>query len=359
MKPKPLNFLQDLLSTPSPSGWERVIQEKWLAYVKPYADEVQTDAYGNAVAILNPGGSPVITLIGHGDEIGFQVQHISEEGFIYFVGIGGVDHALALGQRVTIYNQNGPVNGVIGSLPIHLQDKTKERGLTPMHEIFIDIGVSSRKEALKKISIGDPITYSAVSELLNEDVIIGRGIDNRMGIFAVAEALRLCHESRKKLKACIIAISTIQEENGAYGARMLAGVKKMDAALVVDVGHATDIPLCDARKFGQVKLGKGPMLCRGSVNHPVLVERLQKIAKKQNIDIQMATNARMSSTDADEIFVGQGGIPTAVVKAPNRYMHSPVEMIHLKDLERLSQLLAAFALDAKEKESFHLQVNKK
>lgn len=352
MKPAALSFLKDLLQTASPSGWEQKIQRKWLAYVKPYADKITTDAYGNVVATLNPTGSPHIAIAGHSDEIGFMVQYISDEGFISLTTIGGVDHALALGQRVVIHGAKGEVRGVIGSLAIHLQDRSKDRGITPLHELYVDVGASSSKDLKGIVEVGDPVIYDAGPfELLNH-TLVARALDNRVGIFAAAQALVELSKHKKKLKACVHIISTIQEENGLYGACMVAGTLPLDAAIAIDVGHATDIPMCDAKKFGKVKLGLGPVLSRGSANHPVLVDRLKKVASSEEISIQWGTDPRFSSTDADEFFRGRGGVPSAVVSVPNRYMHSPVEMIHLEDLEKTSALCTAFALDLKKGESF-------
>lgn len=352
MNASSLSFLKSLLHTPSPSGWEQEVQKKWIAYVRKFADTVTTDAYGNVVATVNPKGTPHIVIAGHADEIGFMIQHISDEGFIYLTTIGGVDHSLALGQRVVIYGKKGEVRGVIGSLPIHLQDRTKDKTVTPLHELYVDVGASSAKELESVAEVGDPVLYDAGTLELKNDILVGRGLDNRIGIFAAAEALRACALQKKKLTACVHAISTIQEENGHYGATMVAQTCPMDVALTIDVGHATDIPLCDVKKFGKVKLGAGPVISRGSVNHPVVVDRIKKVAAKSKIPFQLSTDPRWSSTDADAFFREHGGVPSAVISVPNRYMHSPVEMLHLCDLEQTAQLCAHFALDVKKAESF-------
>lgn len=348
---KSLEFFRDLLATPSPSGWEGQVQQKWLDYVRPFADEVHSDSYGNCHAVFNPGGSPKIMVVGHADELGFQVNYISKEGFIYFVAIGGLDPSLARGQRVLVHGRNRVVEGVIGALAFHLRDKEKGNKAPEIHELFIDVGATCAEEVLQDVAVGDPITYKVGYDVLRPDVWTARGCDNAIGIFCSAEVLRLCHEA-KNLDACVIAASSVQEENGAFGAAMLGYNVKPDASLVVDVGHATDIPFCDPKRVGDVKLGGGPIISRGSVNHPAMVNRLRAVAERQEIPVQWATDPRWSSTDADSIFIQRGGIPSAVVSLPNRYMHSPVEIIHLKDLARLNHLLCAFLVDIKSGERF-------
>jgi len=346
-----LGFFRELLSTPSPSGWEVNVQKKWLDYVRPFADEVHSDSYGNCHAILNPGGSPRIMVVGHADELGFQVNYISKEGFIYLVAIGGFDPSLARGQRVLIQGRNGVIEGVIGSMAHHLRDKEKSLKLPEIHELFVDIGATSAEEVLREVAIGDPVTYKIGYDELREDVWTARGCDNQIGIFCAAEVLRRCRQAGR-IQPCVIAASSVQEENGAFGGAMLGYNVKPDACLVVDVGHATDVPFYDPKRVGDVKLGKGPIVSRGSVNHPVLVERLRLIAERDDIPIQWATDPRWSGTDADTIFVQRGGIPSAVISLPNRYMHTPVEIIHLRDLARINQLLSAFLVDLKFGERF-------
>jgi endoglucanase len=358
MREASLAFLQTLLETPSPSGFETRGQRIWLDYVSKFADEVQTDSYGNCYAILNPKGSPKVLLGGHSDELGFMINYISDAGFIYFKGIGGVDNTLIRGQRVTVHGRNGPIAGVTGLLAIHLQESDDRKKVPGIHEMYIDIGASSKKEAEAWVQIGDAITYSAGFQFLGQEKkrIAARGCDNRIGTFAAAEGLRKASENRGQLKACVVAASTIQEENGLYGANMAGYRIKPDVALVVDVTHATDIPSCSKEKFGDVKLGKGPVISFGSANHPVINERLEKIAEKNKMALQREINPRCTGTDADAIFVLHGGIPTASVGLPNRYMHSPVEVIELSDLEAIGELLGNFVLDLKSDETFQVKI---
>ncbi len=351
MSPEQKLFLRQLLDTPSPSSGEAKVQRVWLDAVSPYADEVKTDAYGNAIAIWNPQGTPRIMVSGHGDEIGFIIQYIDDQGFLYFTTVGGSDPALARGQRVRIHNKRGTITGVIGSLAIHMQDRDKENKVPPWHEMFIDIGAKDKAEAQSLVAVGDLVTYAVGFEEINERFFVARGCDNRVGSFVAAETLRLCAES-KKSSACVIAVSTIQEENGLYGAAMVGYSVHPDVALVVDVAQATDIPITNKKRFCDVALGKGPTINRGSANHPVVVDRLARVAEENAIPFQWGTDPRATGTDADAIFRQRGGIPTAALGLPNRYMHSPIEMIAYHDLEQCSKLLQAFIEAVKEGDSF-------
>ena len=354
MKPKSLDFLRRLLETPSPSSGEAAGQRVWLDYVGQFADETGSDAYGNAWAILNPKGKTRIMVAGHSDEIAFQIQYISDDGFLYFQPVGGPDVALARGQRVHIHHEGKKVLGVIGSLAIHMQDRDKKES-PAWHDLFIDIGAKDKKEALKRVAVGDLATYTVGFEQLYGDVYAARGCDNRVGTFVAAETLRLAAEA-KDLEVCLIAVSTIQEENGLYGASMVGYSIHPDAALIVDVCQATDIPPANKKHFGDVSLGGGPALNRGSVNHPVLVDRLAQVAKKKKIKYQLGIDSRWSGTDADAVFRQRGGIPTAALGIPNRYMHSPIETIHLGDLEVLADWLHHFVRSVGSKETFKVAI---
>jgi putative aminopeptidase FrvX len=355
MQPASLEFLKSLLNNVSVTSREHPVQKIWLNYVKKFADRVETDAYGNCFAYLNEGGGPKIMVTGHSDEIGFMVQYITSDGFIHFSGVGGVDVSLVRGQRMIIQSRNGPVLGVTGTLAPHMQDRGKDPETPKLHDCFLDIGVKNKKDAEKLVRVGDVITYAHGFEMLRGDLAVARGCDNRIGIFAAAEALRLLHKE-KKLNACVVAVSTVQEEIGLHGAAMVGYSVHPDVALVADVGQATDIPVVNKKRFGDTKLGGGPILGIGSANHPVVVERLESVAKKKKIAIQYSTDPGRTGTDADAIFLQRGGIPSVSIGLPNRYMHSPVEIIHLGDLEELAQLMAAFCLDVKKKEKFAVKI---
>lgn len=353
---KPYQFLQTLLNTPSPSGFETRGQKVWVDYVSKFADSVETDSYGNAYAMLNPKGDPTVFMSGHVDELGFMISHISDEGYISIKGIGGIDNTLVRGQRVTVHGAKGPVPGVTGLLAIHMQEPDDRRKVPDLHTMHVDIGVSSRKEAEKFVSVGDAVTYSAEFQELQGGRFAARGCDNRIGAWTAAEGLRLASLKKGKLKAKIVAVSTIQEENGLYGASMAGYTVHPDVALVVDVTHATDIPNCTKTKHGDVRMGNGPVISIGSANHPVVNARLREVGKKAGIPLQVEVNPIRTGTDADVIFKTKGGIPTTSIGVPNRYMHSPVEMIQYSDLEQTAGLLAAFALDCGKGERFGVKI---
>lgn len=357
MRKESLDFLKRLITTPSPSGFETKGTKVWLDYVKPFADKTFTDSYGNAYAVLNPNGDPKVFIAGHSDEIGMMVNYIDDKGFIYPKAIGGLDYTVSRAKRVTIHTANGPVRGVLGATAIHIWYRADSQPKQPkLHEQFIDIGVPSKKEAEKLVKVGDPITYMDDFEMLKGDIAVGRGFDNRIGTFTAAETLRLCAKEKKKLKACIVAVSAVQEEITQGGARIAAQNIDPDLALVIDVTHSTDSPGIDPKENGDVKLGKGPALTYGSVNHPAILKRLEDVAKKKKIAIQREANGSRTYTDADVVFTVHKGVPTVTLGLPNRYMHTPVEMINLKDLEKLTDLSAAFALDLKSKERFEVKI---
>jgi endoglucanase len=351
-----LQFLRRLINTPSPPGHEARGQRVWLGYVEPFAEETFTDAYGNTVAVLNKGGSPRLMLAAHADEIAMAVNYINEQGFIYVRKLGGIDPAITKAQRVTIHTQNGPVKGVVGNVAPHLTKTDKDRKVPEMHELFIDIGAPSRKEAEKLVRVGDPITLNDEFDLLRGDLAVARAFDNRIGTFAVAEALRLLSKSSAKLKAEVCAVSNIMEEVGLFGARQIAYSLHPDLALVVDVTHATDYPTVNQAMHGDIKLGQGPALTRGGPNHPALVQRLEEIARQCKIKVQHEAVSATSGTDTDVIFWTRGGIPSALISLPNRYMHSPVELVNLKDLTQIPELMAAFALSLKRGERFKVKI---
>ncbi len=351
MRKQSMDFLQTLLKTPSPSGFELENQKNWIRYAKQFADEVRTDSYGNAVAILNPKGSPKIMLDSHIDEIGFILRYIDDKGFISFQNIGGVDPAIPRGKRVNIHNENGAVRGIVAAPPIHLRDLGVEPKVPKTHELFIDIGAKSKKEALKRVSVGDPITFVDGFEMLTDDIAVSRAMDNKAGAWAVLEALRLA--SSKKLNCAIYACSSVQEETGLNGVQMQVHQIQPDAAIAIDVTHATDIPGINVKEHGDQKIGDGPVVFLGRENHPLITKQLRSVCKKKKIPHQVTAFNSRGGNDGWEIWTKQGGIPTAVVSIPNRYMHTPVEMVSLSDLQNTAILLAEFCLSLKLKHSFN------
>ena len=355
MRKESMEFLRQLLTTPSPSGFEAANQKLWCAYARGFADEVRTDAYGNAVAVLNPDGDPKIMLDGHVDELGLMVKHIDGNGFIYFQRIGGVDVATVRGKRVNIHTSDGVVRGVVGNTAIHLQDRDKEAKVPKWHELFIDIGAKDDKECKKRVVVGDPITFVDDFEMLSEHVAVARAFDNRAGTWVVLEAMRLV-SAKGKPKCALFATSSVQEELGLNGAQMNVVAVQPHAAIAVDVTHATDTPGINVRQHGEIKMGDGPTIAIGRENHPAMVQRLRKVAKQAKIAYQTETFSLTGGTDAMAFYTKNGGTPSALVSVPNRYMHSTVEMLDLRDLQRTAELLAAFVLDVKKGERFVVKV---
>ena len=356
MRNESIDFLRTLLNTPSPSGHEARGQRVWLDYLKPWADETFTDAYGNAVAVLNKGGSPRVMLAAHADEIGMTVNYIDKEGFVYVKKLGGIDPAIIKAQRVVIHSRQGPVKGVVGNVAPHLTKSDKERKPPEMHDLFIDIGAASQQEAQQWVRVGDPITLVDEFELLRGDLAVARAFDNRIGTFAVAEALRLLREQAIPPAAEVCAVSNIMEEVGLLGARQIAYTLKPDVALVVDVTHATDYPTVNVQQHGEIKIGLGPTLTHGGCNHPAVVERLEEVARKLNVPLQHEAASNTTGTDTDVIFWTRGGIPSALISLPNRYMHSPVELVSLRDLEHIPPLLTGFALSLEPGKPFRVRI---
>ena len=342
MKKDSLDFLKALLEVPSPSGFEQPVQKIWRERMKQYADEISTDVHGNAIAALNPKGKPRVMLAGHCDEIGFMVKYINDEGFVYFAAIGGVDSAIVPARRVKIFTEKGIVHGVVGRKAIHMLDQEERKKVLDMHKLWIDIGAKDKKEAQKMVSIGDPIIFDVDFLPLPNGLAVGRGFDDRVGSFAVGETLRIL--ATKKPKAAVYAVSTVQEELGMRGGRTSAFGIAPDVGIAVDVGNASDYPDADKQKAGEMKLGSGPVIVRGANINPVVGKGLVAAARKAKIPYQMLGAPRATGTDANVIQITRGGVAAGLVSVPNRYMHTPVEMISLDDLDNVSKLLAEYIM---------------
>ena len=347
-------FLEELLITPSPTGYESEGQKVWMNYISQFTNKVEADAYGSAIAKINTSSDVMTVMLeAHADEIGMVVQYISDDGFIYLNKLGGSDSTIARAKRVFIYGKNGKISGVTGNTAIHLQSNKNGGGKEPSwKDIYVDIGASSKEEAAEAIQIGDPVTYAEDLEYLNDDIISARALDNRIGGFAIAQAMKKISENKKNLAVNVIALNSVQEEVGGFGARMMSYRHMPDAAIVTDVTHATDSPGIDQKEHGQVKLGGGPSVQHGGANHPKLVELLESTAKKHKIDIQHEATSVRTGTDTDSIFYQRTGIPSALVSVPIRYMHSPVETASLKDLQQLIDLMAESVLSMEPDQAF-------
>lgn len=350
----PKQFLEELLTTPSPTGYEKEGVKVWKNYVGSFADEVVTDAYGSCVAKLQTSGDvATILLEAHCDEIGMVVQHITDQGYVYVNKLGGSDSTIARAKKVYIHSKNGKVVGVTGNTAIHLQTVKNGGGKEPAwKEIYVDIGVSSKEEALEMIQIGDPITYASDSEFLNEDILTGRALDNRIGGYIIAESVRILNERKSELKVNVIALNSIQEEVGGFGARMMSYRFMPDVALVTDVTHATDTPGIDQKEHGTVLLGQGPTIQHGGANHPKVVSFLEEVCEKAKIEVQHEATSVRTGTDTDSIFYQQTGIPSALISLPLRYMHSPVEICSMKDVESLISIMVETVLAMSPDQSF-------
>ncbi|MDZ7694527.1 MAG: M20/M25/M40 family metallo-hydrolase [Balneolaceae bacterium] len=348
------DFLEKLLVTPSPTGFESAGQKVWTDYVGKFADNVETDAYGSAVAKLNTSFDVITVMLeAHCDEIGMIVQHITDDGFIFLNKLGGSDSTIARAKRVFIHSRDGIVSGVVGNTAIHLQDKKNGGGDQPAwKDIYVDIGASSKEEALKMVQVGDPVTYADDFEFLSDDVLTGRGLDNRIGGYMIAQALRKLNERRDELNVNVMALNSVQEEVGGYGARMMSFRLEPDLALVTDVTHATDSPGINNKEHGLIKLRQGPVLQHGGANHPKVVEFLEKVVGEKEFDVQHEANSVRTGTDTDSIFYQKTGIPSALISLPLRYMHSPVETTSIKDVERVVDLFVESVLSLEPDQTF-------
>jgi endoglucanase len=347
-------FLDDLLTTPSPSGYETAGQRVWLDYVSEFADRTRVDDYGNAVAVSEGDGSgPELALAGHADEIGLVVRDVTDDGFLRIGPIGGADRTVTKGQHVTVHTDDGPAAGVVGQIAIHLREPGEEEP-EDLDRQFVDVGAGSASEARDLVEVGDPVTIETRTRELAGDRLAARGMDNRVGTWAAAEGFRRAVE--RGADATVYAVSTVQEEVGLKGAQMVGFDLDPDAVVAVDVTHATDSPDYETRPSGPVELGGGPALKRGSSNHPVLVELAREAAEAAGIDYQIEAAGVRTGTDADAFYTARGGTPALSVGVPNRYMHTPAEVIDAADLVAVADLLGAFVERAESRESFGVEL---
>jgi endoglucanase len=349
-----LSFLEKLLITPSPTGFEYEGQKVWKEYVEQYSSSTLTDAYGSCAAKIDTNPDVVTVMLeAHCDEIGMVVQYINDKGLVYVNRLGGSDSTIARAKRVFIHNKKGRVSGVTGNIAIHLQDTKNGGGKEPAwKDIYVDIGVSSKEEALQLVQVGDPITYASDFEYLNDDILTGRALDNRIGGYIVAQALKNLWERKKDLKVNVIALNSVQEEVGGFGARMMSYRYMPDVALVTDVTHATDTPGITQQAYGEVNLGEGPTIQHGGANHPKLVAFLEDVCAKNDIKVQHEATSVRTGTDTDSIFFQQTGIPSALISTPLRYMHSPVELLSLKDVNQLITIMTESVLAMEPDQTF-------
>jgi tetrahedral aminopeptidase len=337
-------FLKELLETPSPSGYERPIQDVVRRWATPLADEVRTDRHGNVIAALFPQeptpGQVKILLAGHCDQIGLMVQHVDSDGYLYVQPIGGWDIQILLGQHLTVWTAGGPVQGVLSRKAPHLLT-TEERNKVPQfHDLWLDIGARTKDEADELVRHGDPVTISLGYRPLRNGMAASPAMDDKVGLWTVMEALRLLRDRDRQ--AAVYSVSTVQEEIGLRGATTSTYGVNPHIGIAVDVCHATDTPGNDKKQLGEIKLGAGPVLFRGPNINPRVHEELEAAGRRAGVPYQVRGVPKATGTDANVIQISREGVATGLIGIPNRYMHSPVEVVHLDDLTNAARLLAEF-----------------
>ena len=346
---KSLVFLEKLMNLPSPSGYEDQVRTVWYKELKKNADKISVDIHGNAIAVVNEKQKLKVMLTGHMDELGFQVSYVDDKGFIYFGSLGGFDIGIVAGRKVRIHTAKGMVLGVIGKKAIHLMEKAQRDKVSKQHELYIDIGAKNKKEVLKIIELGDPVTYDANFEKLRNDNMVSRAFDNKIGAYIIAEVMKEIYKKKEKCKAALYSVATVQEEVGIRGARTASYAINPQIGIALDVTHATDTPDTDAKKDGDVKLGAGVVIARGPNINEKVFRMLKQIADKKKIKYQIEPISTMTGTDANMIQVTKAGIATGLVSIPCRYMHTNTEVVSEKDVDAAVRLLVefCFAINAK------------
>jgi endoglucanase len=333
-------FLKNLLQTPSPSGFERPVQDVVRSWAALYADQIRTDRHGNVIAALHSEGQPRIMLAGHCDQIGLMVQHVDDNGFLYVQPIGGWDMQILLGQNLTVWTRQGPVAGVVSRKAPHLLTSDERNKVPQFTDVWIDIGAKDKKEAEGLVTAGDPVTIELGFREMRNGLVTSRGLDDKVGVWTVMETLRLLHG--RALQAAVFCVSTVQEEIGLRGATTSAYGIHPDLGVAVDVCHATDTPGNDKKQIGETRLSAGPVLFRGPNINPRVFDGLEKTARQHEIAVQVRGSPKATGTDANVMQLSRDGVATGLIGIPNRYMHSPVEVVCLDDLEKAARLLAEY-----------------
>lgn len=345
-------FLEKYLNNASPTGYESEGQRIWMDYIKPYVDTFITDTYGTAVGIINPDAPYKVVIEGHSDEISWYVNYITDDGLIYVIRNGGSDHQIAPSKRVNIHTKNGIVKGVFGWPAIHTRGRGKEENAT-LHNIFIDCGCTTKEEVEKLgIHVGCVITYPDEFMILNENKFVCRAIDNRMGGFMIAEVARLLKENKKKLPFGLYIVNAVQEEIGLRGAEMITQTIKPNVAIVTDVCHDTTTPMIDKKIEGDLKIGRGPVIAYAPAVQNKLRELITDTADEKKIPFQRHATSRVTGTDTDAFAYSNGGVASALISLPLRYMHTTVEMVHKEDVENVIKLIYETLLKIENNESF-------
>nr|WP_292960615.1 M42 family metallopeptidase [Muricauda sp. UBA7809] len=349
---KSIEFLEKYLNNPSPTGYEWEGQKIWMDYVKPYVDEFITDTYGTAVGVINPDAKYKVVIEGHSDEISWYVNYITDEGLLYVIRNGGSDHQIAPSKWVDIHTKNGIVKGVFGWPAIHTRSKAKEEP-PKLDNIFIDIGAKDKKEVEKMgVHVGCVITYPDQFQILNKDKFVCRALDNRMGGFMIAEVARLLKENKKELPFGLYITNSVQEEIGLRGAEMITQTIKPNVAIVTDVCHDTTTPMINKKTEGETKIGDGPVISYAPAVQNKLRERILETAESHKIPFQRNASSRYTGTDTDAFAYSNGGVASALISLPLRYMHTTVEMVHKDDVENVIRLIYETLLNIKDGETF-------
>lgn len=348
-------FLEKYINNPSPTGYEKEGQKLWLEYIKPYVDESFVDTYGTAVAVINPKAEYKIVIEAHADEISWYVHYITKDGFIYVKRNGGSDHLIAPSKRVNIHTKKGPVKAVFGWPAIHTRLNNGKPEDTPkLSNIFLDCGCNSKEEVEKLgIHVGCVITYEDEFMVLNKKYYVGRALDNRIGGFMIAEVARLLKENKKKLPFGLYITNAVQEEVGLRGAQMIVEKIRPNAAIVTDVCHDTQTPLINKIEQGDFTAGSGPVIAYGPAVQNNLRELIIDTAEQEKIKFQRYAASRITGTDTDAFAYATGGVASALISLPLRYMHTTVEMVHKEDVENVIRLIYSCLLKIKNKHNFN------
>jgi endoglucanase len=353
MKQRIRESLARLLDAPGPSGFEAEVASEWRSIAETFAHRTWGDVQGNSFAEINPEGSPRVILAGHVDEIGLIVHHIDDDGFLFVKGIGGWDTHVLVGQRVQVLTESGPILGVVGRKAVHIIGREESEKAVRLKDLWIDIGAADGEDARKKVEIGDVAVIRSDTVELAGGLIAARSIDDRAGAVVVLEALRLAAENGTT--ANVIAVATVQEEIGYLaggGARTGAYGLDPKVAIVVDVTHATDHPTIDRAEYGNIRLGGGPVLTRGAAINPVVYRKLRDAADGEGVEVQIQASPALTGTDADAIRMSRAGVATGIVSIPNRYMHTPNQIVATEDLEKSAKLIAAMLKELDDGDSF-------
>ena len=349
---KALKFLEDYLNNAAPTGYESGGQKIWMNYLKPYVDEFITDVYGTAVGVINPEAKYKVVIEGHSDEISWYVNYITDNGLIYVIRNGGSDHQIAPSKWVNIQTKKGIIEGVFGWPAIHTRKNGKEE-VPKLDNIFIDIGAKNKKEVEKMgVHVGCVITYPDTFKTLNKDKFVCRAIDNRAGGFMIAQVARLLKENKVKLPFGLYITNSVQEEVGLRGAEMITQTIKPNVAIVTDVCHDTSTPMINQKVEGQTEIGKGPVISYAPAIQNLLRERIIETAEVKKIPFQRNASSRVTGTDTDAFAYSNGGVASALISLPLRYMHTTVEMVHRDDVENVIKLIYETVQMIKEGETF-------